>query len=331
MVAESALGRLSGGAIRAADFELLSSAIAIVESLNSSRVEGTQSTLDEVIAVEVSRDELRDEDLREVYNYLAAAERGRELLRELPISQRLFLDVQRVLLEGARGEEKTPGELRRSPVWVGKGQGPADAEYIPPLPHLLPELLSDWEHFVNESELPNVVWLALAHYQFETIHPLLDGNGRVGRILIELMLISRGLLPRVALGISGYIEANRSDYYRHLQGVREQGEIDGWIEFFATAVAVQATGSFELLKKLTHLRESFSKLLGDFALADCLIKNPKPTVAKVMQELGVSQPTASSYLRKAERLGIAKSLGQNGKGRKERWEITEVWCLIQDL
>lgn len=331
MIAESALGRLSGGAIKASDFELLSSAIAIVESLNSSRVEGTQSTLDEVIAVEVSREELRDEDLREVYNYLAAAERGRELLAELPISQRLFLDVQRVLLEGARGEEKTPGELRRSPVWVGQGQGPESAEYIPPLPHLLPNLLSDWEHFVNESELPNVVWLALAHYQFETIHPLLDGNGRVGRILIELMLISRGLLPSVALGISGYIEANRSDYYRHLQGVREQGEINGWVEFFARAVAVQATGSFELLKQLTQLKASFTKLLGDTELADCLIRNPKPSVAKVMQELGVSQPTASSYLRKAEQLGIAKSLGQNGKGRKERWEVTEVWCLIQAL
>ena len=329
MQAEAALGRLSGGALRASDFELLSTAIAVMESLSSSRIEGTQSTIDEVLAVEISRKEIRDPDLREVYNYLAAAERGRELLAELPISQRLFLEIQRVLLEGVRGEEKTPGELRRSPVWVGKGTGPADAQYIPPLPHLVPELLSDWEKFVNDESMPQVLWLALAHYQFETIHPLLDGNGRVGRILIELMLTSRGTLPRVALGLSGYIEEHREDYYQRLQGVRERGEIENWLQFFANATITQATRSYQLLRELIELKSNFNALLGDEQLASALIKHPLPSVNQIMNALKVSQPTASSYLRKAEGLGIAKSLGHSGKGRKERWEVSSVWELLR--
>jgi Fic family protein len=152
MAAEAALGRLSGGAIRASDFDLLSSAVAILESLSSSKIEGTRSTLDEVLSNEVDPSSIRDEDLREVFNYLAAAEHGQKLLATLPISQRLFLQVQQILLAGVRGEEKTPGELRRSPVWVGSGVGPAEAEFIPPLPHLIPELLADWERFVNQGD-----------------------------------------------------------------------------------------------------------------------------------------------------------------------------------
>lgn len=328
--AEAALGALSGSAVRASDFELLSRAIALTESLSSSRIEGTQSTLDEVLENNLSMEQIRSEDLREVFNYLAAAQLGQGLLAKLPISQRLFLKVQRVLLTEVRGEEKTPGSLRTSPVWIGpSGMGPADAQYIPPLPHHLQELLADWEKFVNDSKLPTVLWLALAHYQFQTIHPLLDGNGRVGRILIELMLISRGVIPRVALGISEYIERNRDDYYRFLQGVREKGELGEWVGFFAKAVATQARSSRALLIGLIDLRDNYAARLNNPELARALVTNPRPSVARLQQEMRISQPTASKYLRRAEKLGILLSLGKSGRGNKERWVTTEVWNLIQ--
>lgn len=328
MAAEAALGKLSGGAIRASDFDLLSSAVAILESLSSSKIEGTRSTLDEVLSNEVVPSDIRDQDLREVFNYLAAAEHGQELLATLPISQRLFLQVQQILLSGVRGEEKTPGELRRSPVWVGSGVGPAQAEFIPPLPHLIPELLADWERFVNEGDQGGVLWLALSHYQFETIHPLLDGNGRVGRILIELMLVNRGILPKVALGLSRYFDKYKPEYYQKLQGVRERGEIDAWVQFFAKAVIEQAGFSYQLLVSLVALKKRYVTLVGE-ELAVALIRNPRVSVNQLKVALGVSQPTAASYLRKAEKLGIAESLGKSGKGNKERWVITEVWNLIQ--
>lgn len=327
--AERELGRLSGAVTSARDFDLLAGTNALLESLSSSQIEGTQSTLDEVLSNEVPLAEIYSQDLREVFNHQGATELGLELLRELPISQRLFLRLQKELLNSVRGAERTPGELRRSPVWVG-GSGPETSTYIPPLPHHLPELLADWEKFVNARPKQLVVWLALSHYQFETIHPLLDGNGRVGRILIELQLVQAGLLPRPALGISNYFERHRAEYYQRLQAVRESGEILNWISFFARGVSEQATRSRELLGQLVSLKAEYLALLpGRSELVDALIKNPLPTVNRIMTVLSVSQPTAAKYLALATEAGVTKSLGKSGRGNKERWVVTKAWVAIQ--
>jgi Fic family protein len=327
--AERELGRLSGAVTSAKDFELLSGTGSLIESLASSQIEGTQSTLDEVLSNEIPMSEIQSPDLREVFNHQSANELGLGLLRELPLSQRLFLRLQKELLSDVRGAERTPGEIRRSPVWVG-GSGPENSTYIPPLPHHLPELLADWEKFVNSAPKQLVVWLALSHYQFETIHPLLDGNGRVGRILIELQLVQSGLLPRPALGISGYFERNRTEYYQRLQAVRESGEMMNWISFFANGVYEQARRSRELLVKLVALKEEYLGLLPERSeLVVTLIKNPLPTVTRIMTELSVSQPTASKYLALATNAGITKSLGKSGRGNKERWVVTKTWLAIQ--
>ncbi|MBK8447951.1 MAG: Fic family protein [Micropruina sp.] len=165
------------------------------------------------------------------------------MAKTLPITQRLVLQVHEVLLRGVRGEEKNPGELRSSPVWVGPaGATPETATYVPPLPEHLPHLMTDWEYFVNDDgkRLPALIQAALMHYQFETIHPFLDGNGRVGRLLINLLLMERGRLPLPLLYLSSYFESNRQAYYDRLQAVRESADIDGWLVFFLTAVKSQA-------------------------------------------------------------------------------------------
>lgn len=331
MQAEGELGRLAGASQSAADFELAAGTFAILESLASSRIEGTQSTLTDVLAMEVSASEIKDADLREVFNYLAALKLGQELLDVIPLTQRLFLKIQAQLLSDVRGSGATPGELRRSPVWLGGANaGPANARYIPPLPEHLGELLGDWERHANQTPVAIIEYLALSHYQFETIHPLLDGNGRVGRILIELQLISQKALPRPALGISNYFEARRDIYYQKLQGVRERGEISEWLEFFSQAVTQSAKNSRELMLKLIELKLEYLELLGgNKDLVHALIKNPLPSVSSLMTEIGVSQPTAAKYLKKAVLVGVCESLGRSGRGQKERFLVSKVWAAMK--
>ena len=329
LVAERELGMLSGSSTNAQDFELLTGTYAILEALASSKIEGTQSTLDQVISNEIARADLQNLDLKEVVNYQAALLLGQELLQDLPVTQRLFLAVQKELLTGVRGQEKTPGELRQSPVWVGQGVGPAEASFIPPLPHHIPELLTDWEHYVNEPTKQVVLWLALSHYQFETIHPLLDGNGRVGRMLIELQLVAQGILPRPALGISSYFQQHRTEYYLRLQDVRERGALNEWISFFANAITERARASRHMLLNYRALRVEFLTKLQQPALVDALLRSPLPTVSRIMTELQVSQPTASKYLAKAEAAGVIEPLRRSGRGGKQQWVVTKAWAILQ--
>ena len=328
-IAERELGRLSGATSNAKDFDLLTGAYSLIESLNSSQIEGTQSTLDEVMSNEIPLEEIQSLDLREVMNYRSALELGQSMLRELPLTQRLFLALQKELLSGVRGQERAPGEIRQSPVWVGTGNGPAEARFIPPLPHHIGDLLADWEKFVNEPNQELVLWLALSHYQFETIHPLLDGNGRIGRILIELQLVNQGILPRPALGISSYFERHRAEYYQRLQAVRETGDIGNWIGFFARAVADRARASRLMLLDFGQLREKYLEILPRPELVDALLQYPITTVSRVQKLLGVSQPTAASYLDRARQLGLVELVGTSGRGAKQTFVATEAWAILQ--
>ena len=333
--ADLALGQLAGLGQLIREPELLLGPSLAQEALSSSRIEGTQASLSEVLSAESEDSPIRDENLREVTNYLAAARQGMELLDTLPITQRFFCLLHETLMSDVRGEEKMPGELRRSPVWIGSPTArPETAKFVPPHQSHLGDLLADWEKFMNEPvPLPVLVRCALVHYQFETIHPFLDGNGRIGRLLIGFMLVAQERLPAPILYISGYFENHRQEYYERLQAVRERGEIDEWIQYFCTAVTAQANDSATRIRSLVEIRERYrgevradrSALPG---LVDIVFKNPVITVGSVQRALSVSQPTASALIRKAQQKGWLESMGRWGRGGKERWLAREVWKAV---
>lgn len=333
--AQFGLGKLAGLATLLKDPELLLAPALLREALSSSRIEGTQASLSDVL--EASSLEEVNDDIQEVWNYLYAVKQGVELLEELPITSRFICYLHETLMNGVRGEGKLPGEIRSSPVWIGIAGGlPSEARFIPPLPSRLGELLGDWEKFVNEPpDMSVVVRCALMHYQFETIHPFLDGNGRIGRLLIGLMLAQEEVLPQPLLYISGYIEVHRAEYYERLQAVRERGEIDEWIFFFAKGIKEQAEESANRIARLVSLQEQYRlQVRGERSsisvLIDVLFKNPIVTVKLVQSELSVSQPTASTLLRKAESLGWVISIGRSGRGAGEKWYAREIWRAHSD-
>lgn len=330
-----ALGRLSGLALLINDPELLLGPSMAQEALASSRIEGTQASLSEVLAAEDDDVPIEDDDLREVSTYLDAIAQGMTLIDELPLTQRFFCALHKTLLTGVRGEEKYPGELRRSPVWIGSPDArPETAKFIPPHQDHLGDLIADWERFVNEpSNMPPVLRCALMHYQFETIHPFLDGNGRIGRLLIGFELMSEGVLTAPILHISGYFEQRRNEYYDRLQAVRERGEIEEWVQFFAAGVEEQADRSSARIRALVALRERYRReAMNDrsalSAVIDLIFRNPVVTTPSLMRAAEVSQPTARAALRRAEERGWLRSAGRWGRGGKERWVAPEIWAAL---
>ena len=245
--ADNALGRLASAGLYLQDPGLFVRPYMAREALSSSRIEGTVASLSEVLQAEAVGDTRDDNDVREVRNYIAAFDHGLQRLPEIPISQRLMKELHAVLMQGVRGREKRPGELRNLPVFLGSPTDSADtAVFVPPMAPAIPDLLSDWEQFANRPpKLPVLIQCALLHYQFETIHPFMDGNGRLGRLMIVLYLREKGLLPAPLLYVSAYLEEHRREYYDRLQAVRERGEIDQWIQFFLTAVRVQSEDAAE--------------------------------------------------------------------------------------
>ncbi|MFB2597079.1 Fic family protein [Herbiconiux sp. P17] len=333
--ADLALGRLSGLATIIDNPALLLGPALAQEALASSRIEGTEASLSEVLSAENEDVPIENENLREVANYLRAIEQGTQLIASWPLTLRFFCALHETLLTGVRGEEKSPGELRRSPVWTGSPNARLEtARFIPPHQDDLGVLLADWERFVNDpSSMPSVLRGALMHYQFETIHPFLDGNGRIGRLLIGFELMRDDVLNAPILHISGYFEANRNQYYDRLQAVRERGEIDEWVQFFAAAVEHQANESAGRIRTLLDIRERYrTQVRGDRSqvadLIDVLLENPVITVNAVVRALAVTQPTASSLLRRAEGLGWVRSAGRWGRGGKERWVASEIWQAV---
>lgn len=333
--ADLALGKLAGLAMIIDNPALLLGPALAQEALASSRIEGTEASLSEVLSAENEDIPIENENLREVANYLRAIDQGTELITTWPITLRFFCALHETLLSGVRGEEKSPGELRRSPVWIGSPNArPETARFIPPHHEELGALLSDWERFVYEpTSMPPVLRGALMHYQFETIHPFLDGNGRIGRLLIGFQLMRDHILTAPILHISGYFEANRNQYYDRLQAVRERGEIDAWIQFFSAAVEHQAADSAGRISELLAIRERYrTQVRGDRSqvadLIDVVLENPVVTVGAVVRALNVTQPTGSNLLRRAERLGWVRSVGRWGRGGKERWVASEIWSAI---
>ncbi|MDD3626879.1 MAG: Fic family protein [bacterium] len=225
------------------------------EAVISSRIEGTKTNIKEALIEENDISPERRDDWKEVHNYVTALNDAIKQLKKLPLSNRLIRNTHKKLIFNVRGENKNPGEFRRSQNWIG-GSEISDAVFIPPFHTELPELLSDFEMFLNNRKvkIPHLVRIAIAHYQFETIHPFLDGNGRIGRLLITLYLVSSGILTKPLLYISEYFEKNRLSYYDNLSLVREKNDLGKWIKFFLNGVIITSQNSISTLKKIIDMK-----------------------------------------------------------------------------
>jgi len=322
--ADAALSELSGLGRHLPNPHLLIAPYVRREAVLSSRIEGTKASLSDLLLDEMenaSSIPREEDDVREVRNYVVALEYGIKRLRDLPLSLRLVRELHARLMKGVRGELATPGEFRRSQNWIGPpGSTPATAPYVPPPPEHMKEALADWERFLHEREkLPDLIQCALMHEQFEAIHPFLDGNGRVGRLLITLFLIERGRLSQPLLYLSAYIEAHRQDYYALLQRARTDGDWIGWLRFFITGVTETAGEAVRHAGRLMDLREKFRARLRDkpkaLALLDQLFINPYMTVARAERILKVSNPTARQAVTLLQKNGMLDEISGRAWGR----------------
>ena len=276
------------------------------EAVVSSRIEGTRTNIEEAFIEEQDIDPEKRDDWKEVNNYVKAMNAAIEELKSLPLSSRLIRNAHKVLLSSGRGEHKSPGEFRHSQNWIG-GAGITDAVFIPPAHNELPDLMSDFEMFLNNDQLsiPHLIRIAIAHYQFETIHPFLDGNGRIGRLLITLYLVSSGVLDQPLLYLSDFFERNKTLYYDNLTFVRTKNDLGQWIRFFLTGVIETAKNSAATLHKIIDLKASIEKerIMGmgkrshnAMDLLNQLFKNPVTTVKGVQSFTGLSPKAANDLV-----------------------------------
>ena len=326
-IAELALARLSGvsGLVPSVDW-LLYGAIR-KEALLTSQIEGTQATLVDLFDEEAGFAIRNTDDVEEVTNYLRAFRLVQDNLRDprgLPISARLLCEAHRLLLDGARGVGKQPGMLRRSQNWIG-GTRPGNAVFVPPAAEKVAELLADIERFIHDgsaADLPPLVKIALIHAQFETIHPFLDGNGRIGRLLIAALLEHWQLLDEPLAYLSGYLKQHQGEYYRRLSGVRSNGDWEGWVGFFLEGVATAAADAERSIIAIASLVASDRRRLleasgagsASYRLFESLPLMPHFTVERARQKLATSFPTANAAVRTLEDLGIVvERTGQKTK------------------
>ena len=333
--ADDALGRLAGAGGLLPNPHLLVEAYLTQEAVASSRIEGTLASLTEVFQA-VAGAGVSSPDVQEVENYIGAMNEGLRLLADIPVCLRLVKEVHAALMQGVRGGDKRPGEYRARQNWIGSpGDEPQTATFVPPPVGSLEELLRDWEQYANEyPRMPVLVQCALLHYQFETIHPFLDGNGRLGRLLIVLFLVQRGRLPQPLLSISRYFENNRREYYERLQAVRERGEIQEWLQFFLHAVEAQARDAVLRAQRLTDLREQYREALKGTRtrapeLIDLLLGNPVLTSHRVEAALQVTNPGAHNLIRQVERLGIIQYVGTYGRGGRRYWVAGAILACLE--
>lgn len=327
--ADRSLGRLDGSIHTLPNPDLFVLMYVRKEAVLSSQIEGTQSSLQDVLAAEAKvLSPERPRDVAEVVNYVRAMRHGLSRLAELPVSVRLIREIHEQLLRGVRGSHCAPGELRRTQNWVGPaGCSLSDAAYVPPPPHMLASCLSDLERFLHtDTGLPLLVKVGLAHAQFETIHPFLDGNGRVGRLLITFLLCEQEVLVKPALYLSHYFREHRQEYYDHLQAVREDGTWEAWLLFFLTGIAEVSRQATETARRILELREqhrdTISQELGRAAgnghrVLDSLYQTPIVSVNQVSDTIGATYQAANGVVARLVDTGILREV--TGRTRNRRF------------
>ncbi|MFA4937788.1 Fic family protein [Brevundimonas sp.] len=339
--ADLALGRLDGAVETLPHPELFTAMYVRREAVLSSQIEGTQASLDDLVAAEARlRGDRPMGDVNEVINYTAALTFGVARLSALPISSRLLREIHEILMNGVRGGHATPGAFRTTQNWIGKtGATLSTAIFVPPPPDVVPEQIGALEKFLHQpSDLPLLVQVGLAHAQFETIHPFVDGNGRLGRLLITFLLCERQVLSKPVLYVSLVLKRRRDEYYRRLQAVRDQGEWENWLVFFLECVSEAALDAARLAKRILSLREAHRDAvvneLGARAgkairLLERLYRDPYIEVNDAASMLGVSYANANTIIFALEGMGILREA--TGQQRNRIFVYEDYIALFRDL
>lgn len=330
--ADRALGRLDGSIQTLPNADLFVLMYVRKEAVLSSQIEGTQSSINDVLEVEAKiYDSRHPKDVNEVLNYVRAMNHGVERLAELPVCTRLLREIHAVLMDGVRGKNLQPGEIRTTQNWIGPaGCTLNEATFVPPPPAELADVLSKFEQFLNEEspDLPPLIKTGLAHAQFETIHPFLDGNGRIGRLLITFLLCQREILIRPVLYISHYFRKNQSDYYEMLQGTRDQGNWESWLKFFLEGVATVSNEATETARRIVALKEEHRALIvSEFGRAagnglkvlEELFEKPIVQVTDVGILLNMTYQGANTLVQRFIDAGLLTEITGNARNRRFRY------------
>ncbi len=323
------LGELNAFTLIVPNVDLFIQMHIIKEANTSSKIEGTQTNIDEALLLEEDISLEKRDDWQEVQNYIKAMHYAVNELEKLPISNRLLNETHKILMQGVRGEHKAPGDFRKSQNWIG-GSNLSDAAYIPPHHTEIPELMGDLELFLHNDAIhvPHLIKIAIAHYQFETIHPYLDGNGRIGRLLITLYLVGFSLLKKPSLYLSSFFENHRSSYYDALSKVREANDISHWVKFFLNAVidtADDGKNTFNQILKLKHETDGFIISLGGRAenanrILDLFYKKPLLNVKEIEEALSMNQRTIRNVLNTLEAENFIVEYTGNKRNKKYIFE-----------
>ena len=334
--ADFLLGQLAREGGRLPNPHLLIRPFITREAVLSSKIEGTQATIGEVLAHDAGIETSRNlHDLQEVQNYIAALGFGVERLKEFPMSLRLIKDIHNKLMQGVRGSHATPGEFRKTQNWIGPpGSTLMTATYVPPPVNFLMDCLGDFESFLHDRQLPPLIHIALCHYQFEAIHPFLDGNGRVGRLLISFLLMEHKVLSAPFLYLSAFFEATRADYYRELFNVSSQGTWNDWLIYFLNGVAIQSEDVLSRAERINDLVMNWKLQIADSAsqisikIVGRFAVNPFLTISKIAQELGVAYNTVKRGVDKLEAKGIIQQV--SGDARNKVYCATEILAILEE-
>jgi Fic family protein len=321
--ADRLVGQLAGEGRSLPNPHLLMRPFVTQEAVLSSRIEGTQATLGELLASDAGAVvERSSNDLREVGNYVVALEHGMARLDSLPLSLRLIRELHEKLMQGVRGDHATPGEFRRSQNWIGPpGCTLNNANFVPPPVDEVMACLGQWEDFLHDRSLPPLIQIGMLHYQFEAIHPFLDGNGRVGRLLITLFLIERGILPTPLLYLSAFFEATRSDYYDRLAAVSHEAAWGDWLEYFLNGISRMSADALNRTERINRLLTAWRAEVAGSAskiasmLVDLLAENPFWTINRVAERLGVAYTTAQRAVEKLQSLGVLEQTNDAQRSR----------------
>jgi Fic family protein len=337
--AERALGKLDSLANTLPSPHILVRPFIRREAVLSSRIEGTRASLNDVYVYEAARLSYLEPatDVREVLNYVKALDYGIERLSSLPVSLRLIREIHAELMEGVRGEHLTPGEFRRSQNWIGPpGSTLESARFVPPPVDEMHVALDDLEKYIHaSSDLPPLVQAALIHYQFEAIHPFLDGNGRIGRLMVILLLIEWGLLSQPWLYLSSFFESHRAAYYDHLLAVSQRGEWEQWLTFFLEGILDQSEDAVVRIQRMQHLQQTYYEWVsGERAVdrlvqsVDVLFERPILSIRQMEAAMDIPYRSAQRYVEKLEQMGILREV--TGRARNRIYQADKILSVLEE-